>query len=253
MGNNSRFRWAVWGNYYRIGRVFSHEPPGSIWSDGGTEREGLGDEVAEGVACVGAGALGLVHLGGNAAGRIERPGDFFEVEDEFAAAGVDEEVRVARGALETGVDAIDTIAHGGVRFRHVKRRRVETGRAIEELADECPIGISGGGAALVAAGVAIDGDVDVMGTEGAGASVKLLTGHFGVGSGFDDDLIENVDRIRTTLDEQHAHGIDVEIDGPDQGEVRIKFVGLNVKGSIKGVIDAIETSAGESGFKFLTV
>ena len=63
----------------------------------GQEWEGLGDEVAEGVARVGAGAIGLIHFGESGAGGIRFPGNFFHVANEFFAFRIDEEAGFAGG------------------------------------------------------------------------------------------------------------------------------------------------------------
>ncbi len=58
----------------------------------GLQGEGLGDEVAEGVARVGAFGVGLAEFGGRGTIGVDGPSDLFEVADEFAAIGVDEEM-----------------------------------------------------------------------------------------------------------------------------------------------------------------
>ncbi len=52
-----------------------------------TEGEGLGDVVAEGVGHVGAVAVGFVEFVGGGAGGVGGEADFFEIADEFFAAG----------------------------------------------------------------------------------------------------------------------------------------------------------------------
>jgi hypothetical protein len=66
------------------------------------EREGLGNEIAEGVARVSPGRVGFIDVGLS-------PSDFVQVADEFAAARVDEEAGVSCGVSEAAVDAIYTI------------------------------------------------------------------------------------------------------------------------------------------------
>jgi len=80
----------------------------------GAEREGLGDVVAEGVGGVGAGAVGFVQVGAGLTGGIEGPGDFFEVADELAAFGIDEDGGLAEGVLEARIDTIYTVADGWI-------------------------------------------------------------------------------------------------------------------------------------------
>ncbi len=67
-------------------------------------------------------------------------------------------MRLAGLGPEAGVDAIDAIADVGVDVVVMKGGREGAAPAIEELFDEGPIGIGGGGAALVAGGVAKDFD-----------------------------------------------------------------------------------------------
>ena len=61
-------------------------------ADEGSEGESAGDVVAQSIACVGAGGIGLVEFGLDLTGRIDGPSDLFEVANEFVAAWVDEEV-----------------------------------------------------------------------------------------------------------------------------------------------------------------
>jgi len=57
----------------------------------------LGDEVAKGVACVGAGGVGLIDFVGGG------PGDSAEIADEFFALRVDEKASVADVVAQAGV------------------------------------------------------------------------------------------------------------------------------------------------------
>ena len=71
----------------------------------------------------------------------------------------------------------------------------------------------------MATGIAIDFDrdgTDVVGDEGPSPLSRSIAGCFGVGGGLNDDFVEDVDAIVDALHEKHAHGIDVEIDGPDE-------------------------------------
>lgn len=178
----------------------------------------MSDVVAEGVATVSAGAVGFVDLGGGAAGGVEGPGDLFEIADEFAATRIDVEVVFAEGVAETAVDAVDAVANGGIRRGCMNGWPVVGVEAIEEFADESPIGGGTGGAALIAAGIAIDFDGEgAIARERFGAFEEGLAGGVGIGVGLDDDFIKHVDAIAAALHEQHAHGIDVEIERPDDG------------------------------------
>ena len=67
------------------------------------------------------------------------------------------------------------------------------------------------------------------------------------------DLIENVDAIVYALHEEHAHRVDVEIDGPYERMVNLKADRLEVDGGIESVVDAIAAGTGELGFKFLAI
>ena len=105
-------------------------------------------------------------------------------------------------------------------------------------------------------GVAVDFDGDgtnVVGDEGPSTLQESLAGGFGIGGGLNDNFVEDVDAIVDALHEKHAHGIDVEIDGPDKWVIKLKADGLQVDGAVEGVIHAIAASAGELGFKFLTI
>jgi len=188
----------------------------------GFEGEGLGDEVAEGVGTVGAGAVGFIDFGGDCAGGIGGPGDEVEVFDEFAAFGIDEEAGLAVGVAEAAVDAIDAVADGRVGGLNAIGGVIGADPFGEEVGfDNGPIGVGGGGAFLVAAGVAKD--VNLHGPPGHGdhavidlnAFEKRVAGSGGVGVG-EDDFVEDVDFIVIgALHEEHAHGVDVEVDRPD--------------------------------------
>ena len=73
------------------------------------EGENLGDVVAEGVGGVGAGRIALIDLG-----CAMRPGDLFEIANEFAATRVDEKVGFAEGVSKSSIDTVYAIANGGV-------------------------------------------------------------------------------------------------------------------------------------------
>jgi hypothetical protein len=122
------------------------------------------------------------------------------------------------------------------------------------LANESPIGVGSGGAALITAGIAIDFDMnDPFGGEGLHALMKGLTSSLSVGVGFENDFVEHVNGFVKALHEEHAHGIDVEIDRPDKRRIGLEFDGSQMDGAIKGIVDAMAAGSGESGFKFLAV
>ncbi len=198
------------------------EKGAGLFAGGGAQGEGLGDEVAEGVGEVGAAAVFFVEVAGGGAGGIGGPGDFFEVADEFFAGGVDEEAGFAQFVAEAGVDAIDTVADEGVDGGEVIRRLDETFVHMEEFANLGPIGSRAGGAALVAAGVAVNAELQGRVTEmdqlriRGDALDQFAAGFFGGGVGANDDFFEDVDVFVDFLQEEHAHGVDVEIEGPDE-------------------------------------
>lgn len=67
------------------------------------------------------------------------------------------------------------------------------------------------------------------------------------------DFVEHVDGLAAvdTLDEQHRHRIDVEIDGPDEGMERFELQRLDVFGSMEGIVDVRIARAGEFGVELL--
>ena len=194
----------------------SYDPPAGVWADRSPHREGFGHVIAESVAGVGSIAVGLVDVGGRTVVCIESPRDLFEIFDEFATFGIDEETRVARGVAQPSIDAIDAIAHGWIGLGQVEGGVVQRGKLAEEIFNNRPIRVYRGGAALVAAGVAIDLNLHAVWIEGAGALVEGLARQFGIGVG-QNDFVKNVDHVTDALDEEHAHGIDVEIERPDEG------------------------------------
>jgi len=108
----------------------------------------------------------------------------------------------------------------------------------------------------MAAGIAINFDRDgtrVFDDVRTNTIVESLASAFGIGVGLDDDFVENVDTVAGTLHEKHAHGVDVEIDGPDDGAIVIEFVGDDVFGGAEGIIRAVFTDGGKFGFEFLAV
>ena len=116
----------------------------------------MGDVVAEGVGGVGAGAVGFVDVGGGGAGSVGLPGDLFEIFDEFAAAGIDVEADVVGMSAEAAVDAINAVADGRIDGGGANGDAEFAFPVSEEVADDDPIGSGGGGAFLMAAGVAVD-------------------------------------------------------------------------------------------------
>jgi hypothetical protein len=67
------------------------------------------------------------------------------------------------------------------------------------------------------------------------------------------DLIEDVDALVYALHEKHAHGVDVEIDGPYERMVNLEAERLEMDSGIEGVVDAIAAGTSELGFKFLSI
>jgi hypothetical protein len=118
--------------------------------------------------------------------------------------------------------------------------------------------LGGGGALLVATGIAIN--VDLHGIQMAGkfleenleAFLSGLAGRFGIGVG-DNDFINDVDDVALALDEEHAHGVDVEIEGPDDLLQGVEEQGRDVDGAIEGVVDAMAVGADEFRAVFLLV
>jgi hypothetical protein len=114
-------------------------------------------------------AVGFIEFGGGTTGRIERPGDLFEVADEFATARVDEEAAVAQSVLKAAINAIDTVANMRVDVSRADGRDIDAAPGVEEFTNKSPIGGGGGATSLVAAGIAIDLDFDRTAlTEGLG-------------------------------------------------------------------------------------
>ena len=103
----------------------------------------------------------------------------------------------------------------------------------------------------MATGITKNLDLEFVLIEGAGALMKSVAGAQGIGVGLDDDFVEHVGRIAAALNEEHAHGIDVEVDGPDERKIGIKLDRLQMERAIKRVIDAIGASGSEDGFEFL--
>ena len=89
-------------------------------------------------------AVGFVEFVGGGAGRVGGEADFFEIADEFFAAGRDEELRVAEVVSEARVDAVDAVSDMrvdvGVMAVDLDFASVICG---EVLADEVPISVGG--------------------------------------------------------------------------------------------------------------
>ncbi len=206
---------------------------------------------------MGAGGVGLVKVVGGSAGDVGAPGDFFEIADEFFATGMDEEARIAGLVRDAGVDAIDAIADVGVDVVLMIRGREGAAPAFEEILDEGPIGIDGGGAALIAGSVAkdFDGDggeaVTLRKKVGLHAFQEFLARERSGGVGFDDDFLEDVDVFAIFLREHHAHRVDVEIDAPVDGQHAVVFNGLDMGFAIEIGIGAMFADAAEFGFELL--
>lgn len=188
-----------------------------------------------------------------AAGGLEAGG----AAEEFVAFGVDEEASFAGVAAEAAVDTVDAVADGGVDGRGADGE-IEAGLVVgEEFADESPIGGGAGGAALVAAGISVDVQCqwEVMGGDETVEEVETLDDGFagaeGIGIGLENDFVEDIHSLANALQQEHAHGIDIEIDRPDDGIVGIKRDRLHVLGWIEGIVGAIAAGGGEFGFEFL--
>lgn len=181
------------------------EAAGGLEAGGAAEREFLGDEVAESVGGVGAGAVGFIDFGGGLAGGVEGPDDLFEVAEEFVAFGVDEEAGFAGVAAEAAVDAVDAVADGGVYGGRADGEIVAGLVVGEEFADESPVGGGSGGAALVATGIAIDvqGEWEVVGGDETVEGVQALDDGFagaeGIGIGLENDFVEDIHRLANAL------------------------------------------------------
>ncbi len=102
-------------------------------------------------------AVRLIKFVSSRAGGIERKANFFQVADEFLASRADEKLRFAEVIAEARVDAVDAVADLGVDFGlPAGNLDVAFVNGGEELADQVPVGGGGGGAPLVAGGVAVD-------------------------------------------------------------------------------------------------
>ena len=93
----------------------------------------------------------------------------------------------------------------------------------------------------------VAGDLLADGLEpvGEGAASDL-----GVGVA-QDDFVEDAHDVVDTLDEKHAHGVDVEINGPDEGLEGIKIDGAKMESGIKSVRHAMMAGADEFAAEFL--
>ncbi len=210
---------------------------------------------------MGAVAVGFVEFGGSRAGGIDGVADFFEIADEFFGAGAYEELGVAEVVAETGIDAVDAVADVRVGVREVAADLdfacVVSG---EESTDEVPVGGSGGGSALMAGGVAVDLDLE----NSVGATDRFEVG-FDVldedsasflGSaavGANSDFGEDIDVVVNSLHDEHAHGIDVEIDRPDERGGEFEVGVADVGFAVEREIGAVLPDGGELGFEFLAV
>ncbi len=104
----------------------------------------------------------------------------------------------------------------------------------------------------MAAGVAIDVNLQLVFIELADALMKGLAAKPSVGVGLDDDFVEHIGGLAAALHEKHAHGIDVEVHRPNERKIGIKRYRLKVEFGIESVVNAIGSGGGEYGFKFLT-
>ena len=223
----------------------SYDSSGVVVAGQGLHGEGLGDVVAEGVGGVGAVFVGLLYFAGGGAEGVDRPSNVFEIFEEFGATGMDQETALLSLAAESRVDTVDAITNGGVDVGVEVERREDAAPVGEEVADDGPIGSTGGGAAMSTAGIAID--VDLQRTlkvghafvEFVGTNLKSLAGGFGIGIGADDDFFDDVDDVFDALHEEHAHGVDVEIERPDERMQAVEADGVDVVFAMEGVIDAV--------------
>ncbi len=230
------------------------EKAGGAFADFGPGHEGLREIVAEGVAQVGAHAIGLVEFGGGLAEGVRAPADALEIGDQFFASRVDVQASFAGRILQAAVHDIDAIANAGVHGGGLDMRDSLAAELGEKITDEIPIGGCAGGAALMPTGVA----VDIYGEGAGGMAVGLdalpetLAGHRGV-SVFEDDFVENMYNVAISLREDRTHGVDVEIERPDETHIRVIRAGEDVLLARKAVIRAAERDGFETGFEFLTI
>ncbi len=224
------------------------------FADFGPGHESLGEIVAEGVAQVGAHAVGLVEFSGGLAEGVGAPADALEISNQFFAFGIDVEAGFAGCILQAAVDDIDAIANAGVHSVGFDVHDSLAAELREKITDEVPIGQCAGGAALMAAGVAIDidGEGAAGRTVGLDALPETLARHQGV-SVFEDDFVENLDNIALSLREDGAHRVHVEIERPDETHVRDIRAGEDVLLAREAVIGAAERGRFKAGFEFLTV
>ncbi len=205
---------------------------------------------------MGAHGVGFVDLGAGAAIGFDFPNDLFQIAHEFGAARMDGDADVAEVAFESGIDAIDAVAHERIDLVYVKGQFDLTFVMREELADEGPISDGGGGVIGMTTGVTVNSE-----REGTLVSryafmfrrQPIEKGFAGLSRirVFENDLIEDVDHIFDALNEEHAQGIDVEIEGPGERAHGIEGDGLDVGVAIERIVDAAMTDAGELGLIFL--
>lgn len=125
-----------------------------------SEREGGGDVVPESIAHVSALAVRLIRFSERLTGCVETPLDLFEIEDQFLAALVDDEMSVAGGVAEACVHEIDAVAHGRICSGSFDGYDGCADMPLEEGTDDVPIGCGAAGSPLVAAGIAVDFDFE---------------------------------------------------------------------------------------------
>ena len=71
------------------------------------------------------------------------------------------------------------------------------------------------------------------------------------GVGADGNFIEDKDVVTDSLHEEHAHGIDVEVEGPDERGGHFKADVADVGFAVESEIGAVVSDDGELSFKFL--
>ncbi len=104
-------------------------------------------------------------------------------------------------------------------------RHKGTDPQVEGVFDDSPVGVSPRGAVLVAGGVAIDVEFERAAAiieqvvVKVGTLEKAFARESGVGGGANDNFFQNVNDFVLLLHEEHAHGVDIEIDGPDERQI----------------------------------
>jgi hypothetical protein len=69
----------------------------------------------------------------------------------------------------------------------------------------------------------------------------------------ENDLSKDLDNLSAALHEEHAHGVDIEIDGPDDGLEGLKTQRADMNVAVEGIVNAIAAGADEFSAEFLLV